>query len=187
MKDHRKLLIAYPPSGAASAPPLLDYHTAFALDLGAVESQADRPIGEDLDATREQPRTVRRHGEHVHRLIERSVGIEVRAETHAYRLQIVYQLVLRKIPGAVERHVLHEVGEPELVVVLEHRSDVDDEPELGAALRTAIPQDEIAYPVIQRPVHKCRIHRKRGGERCVRRDWRLRVKCTAGRQEKRGG
>ena len=66
-------------------------------------------------------------------LVEARVRVHVRAEPHAERLHEVGDVLLREVPGAVEGHVLDEVGEPALVVVFEDRARLDDEPKFGAA------------------------------------------------------
>jgi hypothetical protein len=75
--------------------------------------------------------------QHVDRLVEARVRVEVRAELHAHALEIVDQVVLGEVLGAVERHVLDEVREAELGRVLEHRAGVHHEPQLGALGRAA--------------------------------------------------
>ena len=52
-----------------------------------------------------------------------------------------------KVLGAVERHVLDEMRQPALVVVLEHRAGVDDEPQLGAASRLPVRPHEVLQAV----------------------------------------
>ena len=48
-----------------------------------------------------------------------------------------------------ERHVLDEVSQTELVVVLEHRTGADDEPQEGAVLGPAVLPDVVAETVVQ--------------------------------------
>ena len=74
----------------------------------------------------------------------------MRAEAHAGRLQERDDVLLREVARAVEGHVLDEVRQPSLIVVFENRSGVDDQPELGAALRLLIPADVVAQAVRQR-------------------------------------
>ena len=75
------------------------------------------------------------HVQHVDGLVERGVGVHARAEPHADRLHEVDQVLLGEVLAAVERHVLDEVGQAELVVVLDDRADVDDQAQLGALVR----------------------------------------------------
>ena len=86
----------------------------------------------------------------VDRLVEARVGIDMRAEAHARRLQERDDVLLREVSRAVESHVLDEVREPSLIVVFENRSRVDHQPELGAALRLLILADVVAQAVRQR-------------------------------------
>ena len=100
-----------------------------------------------------------------------------------------------KCARAVERHVLDEVREPALVVVLEHRAGVDHEPELGAALRLLVGADVVAQAVRQRADRDPRIDGNGSRQRNVLRpgrDGALRARHNAGtcrerqRQEHQG-
>ena len=71
----------------------------------------------------------------------------MRAEPHAERLHETGDLLLGEMERAVEGHVLHEVREPALVFVFEHRTCLDDEPKLGARLRQLVLADVIAQAV----------------------------------------
>ena len=96
-----------------------------------------RPVLEDRERLVDDARRVGRDRQDVDGLVEARVGVEVRAEPHADRLQVLDEIVLGEVRRAVERHVLDEVREPELVVGLEHRAGVHDEPQLGALLGLA--------------------------------------------------
>ena len=95
-------------------------------------------------------RAVGRNLQLVDRLVEAGVGVDVRAEAHAGRLQERDDVLLGKVARAVEGHVLDEVRQPALVVVFEHRSGVDHEPELGAVLRLLVGADVVAHAVRER-------------------------------------
>ena len=64
-----------------------------------------------------------------------------------------------KMLRAFELHVLDEMRQPLLVVVFEHRSRFDDEPQLGAARRPAVRADVVAQAVRQRADGRFGIHR----------------------------
>ena len=70
---------------------------------------------------------IRGYGQLVNRFIERSIGVQVRAETHAGFLQVVDQIVFREMRRAVEVHVLHEMREALLVLVFQHRTHFVDQ------------------------------------------------------------
>jgi hypothetical protein len=61
------------------------------------------------------------------------VRVHVRPEAHPDGLQVIDELVLRKRSRAVERHVLQEVRQPALVVVLQ------DEPTFTTSRSSARP------------------------------------------------
>ena len=86
----------------------------------------------------------------------------MRAEAHPQALDEVDQRLLLEAPRPVERHVLDEVREPPLVVVLQHRAGVDHQPQLGAVLRVAIGADIPRQPVLQLPGPDRRIKRNAG-------------------------
>ena len=92
--------------------------------------------------------------------VEARRGVDVGPEAHADGLEVADELVFREARGPVERHVLEEVGEPALVVILEDRARVHDEPELGALLGLGVLADVVAKAVRQRPNNDARIARQ---------------------------
>ena len=67
---------------------------------------------------------------------------------------------LRKALRAVERHVLDEVREAALRIVLENGAGVHDEPELGALQRQHVAADQVVQTVGQLAAHDRRIERQ---------------------------
>jgi hypothetical protein len=65
------------------------------------------------------------------------------------------------VRAAVERHVLDEVGEAELIRLLEKRSRLDGEPQRGALRRPAVPANEVGEAVRQLAGPNRRIERNR--------------------------
>jgi hypothetical protein len=101
------------------------------------------------------------------RLVEAGVRVHVRAEPHAERLHEARDLLLRKMLGAVERHVLDEMRQPALVFLFEHRPCLHYEPELGARLRKPVLANVIPQAVRQRANRDQRIDRNGLVERRV--------------------
>ena len=99
----------------------------------------------------------------VDRLVEARRRVDVGPEPHSDGLEVAHELVLREPLGAVERHVLEEVRETALVIVLEHRSGVDDEPQLRAFLRLRVTPDVITNAVRQRADDDARVAWERRG------------------------
>jgi hypothetical protein len=118
-----------------------------------------RPVFEDEQRPLDDRRVVGRDLQLIDGLIEARIGVDVRAEPHAGRLQKRDHILLREVTRAVEAHVLDEVCEPALVVVLENRAGIDDEAELGASLRLLILAEVVAKTVRQRADGDPRIDR----------------------------
>ena len=105
----------------------------------------------------------------VHRLVEARVRVHVRAEPHAERLDERDHVLPGKVLRAVEGHVLDEMRQAPLVVVLEHRPGVDDQSQLGAPARLPVRPHEILQPVGEPAFADLRIDRDDLGERVGRR------------------
>jgi hypothetical protein len=149
VEDDGELLVRHAHLRAASRAPLLDHHAALLADLGRVERQTVRPVLEDVERLVDDRRRIGGDLEHVHRLVERGVRVQVRPEPHPRPLEEVDQIGLREAARPVERHVLHEVRDAELAVVLEDRAGVDHQPELRPLLGKRVAAHEIPKPVRQ--------------------------------------
>ena len=68
-----------------------------------------RPVREDRERLIDDPRRVGWNREDVDGLVEIRGGVEVRAESYAYGLQVLDEIVVIEMRRAVERHVLDEV------------------------------------------------------------------------------
>ena len=113
-----ELLVADARPGAQAAAPFLDDDAAFLVDFGRVERQAAREVGHRRQPLRHDVGLVGRQFEHVHRLVEARVRIDVRSEPRADRLEGRDQLTRLEMRAAVERHMLDEMGQPLLIVGL---------------------------------------------------------------------
>ena len=120
-EQHRELLVADALVGTLAQPPLLKHHAAFALHLVRVQGNRVRPFAEDVEALRDYV-GVGGELQEVHGLIEAGIGVEVRPECGAYRLQVIDDLVARERGGAVEGHMLQEVRQAALGLLLQHGS-----------------------------------------------------------------
>ncbi|OPZ67768.1 MAG: hypothetical protein BWY82_02717 [Verrucomicrobia bacterium ADurb.Bin474] len=76
--------------------------------------------------------------------------------------------------GAIESHVLAEVGQPTLVLVLENRSGIHRQAHFHTILRHPVLSDIVGEPVIEAPDPDLRIKRQFGGPR--RADHKTRTK-----------
>jgi hypothetical protein len=174
-EQDRKLGVLHARGGGPPQPPLLDHDAAFLVHLGRIERHPVRPLFEDEQRTIDHRRLVGRNLQRVDRLVVRRAGVHARTEPHAERLQEVADLLLGKVPCPVERHVLDEVRHAALIVGLEDRAGVDDQPKLGSADRLLVGANVVAQPVLEAADSHGRI---RGQRRC---EWRC-----GGRRRRRG-
>ena len=97
----------------------------------------------------------------------------MRTETRPDRLEEGHQLARLEVGAAVEGHVLEEVRQASLIVVLLHAADVDGEPQRHAIGRAGVLAEEVAQPVWQAAGANRRIQRQRLGQGGGRRGrWR---------------
>ncbi len=110
-----------------------------------------RDIAEEQKRLAHRLGVVGRHVQHVHGLVEARVGVHARPQPHADRLHELHQVLLGEVLAAIEGHVLDEVRQPELVVVLDDRSDIDGEPQFGPPERAVVDPDVVAKAVRKVP------------------------------------
>ena len=159
LEQHRHLLLQHAGVGAEAEAPLFQDDAALLVDLVGLERDAGGPVLEHEERAIDDAGVVGRDLQLEDGLVEAGVGVDVRAEPHPGRLQERDDVLLREVARAVERHVLDEVGEAALIVVLEHGAGVDDEPQLGPPGRLGVAPDVVAQPVRQRADGDPRIDR----------------------------
>ena len=87
--------------------------------------------------------------EHICGLLYARGCVDVASEFRPYALQIVQYLLVRKVLGAVEAHVLEEVGETVLVRSLLDGAYICRQVELRPAFRPVVVPDIVGEPVVQ--------------------------------------
>ena len=102
--------------------------------------------------------------EHVDGFVERRVGVDVRAEPRAGRFQRRNQLAGLEALRAVEGHVLEEVRQPLLIVLLVYRARLHRQLKADALFRPRVAPDVVFQPVRQRAGRDRRIERDRLGQ-----------------------
>ena len=145
----RELLVLDPCARSAPQTPLLDDHTPLLVDLIGLEAHQVSPVLKDLERGGDDLGIVGRHLEHVDGLIKARVRVDRRSELHADRFEVVSEVLLLEVLGAVKRHMLHQVGETALGVVLEHGARIHDEPQLGAIFGSAVLADQVLHAVVE--------------------------------------
>ncbi len=148
-EEHREFLVTFARAGAESAAPFAENDAALGGDFVRFELVAHRPVLQDVERPRYQLRLVARHRQDVLRFIEAGVGVEVGAVSHADRFEVLLQIVLLEMRRAVEPHVLDEVRQAPLVVVLENRTGPHDQAKLEAMLGIPVMTNPVAQAVRQ--------------------------------------
>ncbi len=143
--------------------PLLVDHTALLVDLLGIESEVVGPVMENeqtgvLNALAGDG-NIR---DIVDSLVNTGIGVEIGSETHTDCGQPVAELIAGEVGGAVEAHVLQEVGQTTLMILLESRSDILCDVEVGLSLGILIVTDVIGETVGEFAHAHGRIHRKGG-------------------------
>ena len=124
--------------GEAHAP-LLVYHAALLVDFLVLEQQAIAPVLEDEQARVEGTLAAAGHvADVVHRLVDAGVGVQVTAKFHTQRAGVVDHAVALEVLGAVEAHVLQEVGQAALALLFLQRAHTLSNVEVYMVLRVVV-------------------------------------------------
>ncbi len=130
--------------------PLVEHYALLALHLCGIERRGRQPFTQHVEACAQVVRVGGRHRELVDRLVVRGVRVDVGAERHAETSEGVDQVIRGELGGAVEQHVLEEVGDARLIGVLLTRSCVDRQPHLHAAAWSIVGAEVHGEPVLER-------------------------------------
>ena len=137
--------------GTATYTPLLFDNTTLLVDFLVLEQEVVTPVVQD-----EQTGIDGAGYLHIHiiyiidGLVEGGIGVEVLAELHSDALQVLLQGIAREVGCAIETHVLQEMGETTLVVLLLHGADALGDVEVAALLGPLVVADIIGKTIIQR-------------------------------------
>ncbi len=166
---------------ASNERPLGVSRTRFSLKItprsGSIWSvpSSRRPlvVAQDAEALVDQRRVVARQIELVDRTVEAGLGIGVGAEGSPARWRKSIRSPGGQVGRALERHVLQEMGETALVVVLHQRAGLDQQAQADAARRRGIRQDGVAQAIGQpapgdvRIVDEATVRRRRPGRQGI--------------------
>jgi hypothetical protein len=147
LEQHRQVPVEHSLPRPPARSPFLQHHPALLPDLGGVERHAVSPVFQNLERAGQNPRAVIGHLELIHRLVEGGRGVEIGPEAHPDGLDVVHQFLLGEVGGTVERHVLDEMSQSPLVVVLQHRPGVHHQTEFGPVRRPPVDPDVVAEPI----------------------------------------
>ena len=120
----------------------------------------DGPIQEDLVGGVIQIRVGGIHAKQVSGDFLACEGVDIGPELHPVELEEINQVVFREILGAVEHHVLEEMGEAQLCLCLLQGAHADHELHLDAFGRLFMMLDVKGQPIFQDAI----AHVRREGE-----------------------
>ncbi len=149
-------------SAGAQAPLLVD-HSPLLVYLFRLEQQSVGPVVEDEEAGVERFLARRRHIIYIiYSLLDGGVGVEVVAELHSDGAAVFYHFVVGEVVGAVEAHVLKEVCQSALAVLLLQGAHFLGYIEVGAVLGPVVVTDVVGQSVVELSNPHCRVDGQSG-------------------------
>ena len=126
------------------------HDVALSIDGLLGERDAVRPVFQNHHARIDGRLACRGHvGEEINRLVGGGVGIQVAAILHADALQIFLQEVVLEVVGAVEGHVLQQVGESALALLFLHRAHLLGDVVVSHLFRILVVANVVGEPVVE--------------------------------------
>ena len=127
----------------------MDHATLF-LYLFLLQQQTVGPVVENQQTRIDDALTGGGHiADIVNRLLNTGIGIQVATELDTYALTPAQQLVALEVLRTVKGHVLQEMGQSALVVILLNRTHLLGNVELGTVLRPVVVTDVISQSVVE--------------------------------------
>ncbi len=180
----------------ARGEPLVDaplFQDDLALQLHLLRREGHRvgPVTENLERRLEDLGIVRRNLEEVPGGVVTGLGVQVRAKRTADGLEVGHDLLLGETLRSIEGHVLDEVRQPALFLLLQDRAGLHDERQERPAARLLVVPDVVGQPIAERAPNDSgiegqesvgpRIHRHGRGGGSRGRSGRLRSRRGRGR------
>ena len=142
-------LVAQTVGSTQVATPLLMNNATLCLNLFGLEKQTATPAIEDVETHLHHGGIVGGHVHIIHRLVEAGVRINATAKLNAVLLQGINHRVAGETLNAIESHVLAEVSQTTLRLILEDRAGIGHHAELDAVLRHLVGTDVVGQAVVQ--------------------------------------
>ena len=147
---HGAGLLVQTPVSVVARTQLLDDHTALVVDLLVFERDEVRPIVQDQQTGIDDTLTIQRHARHiVAGLLLSGESVEVSTELHTHLLQVVDQHLAGQVLRAIESHMLQEVSQTLLVILLLNSTHVVQNVELGLISGLGIATYVVGHTVVQ--------------------------------------
>ena len=153
--------------GIRACAPFLADDTALGIYLLGEEEQSASPVVHDEQGGVDDAFARGGHiGEAIDCLIQCRVGVDISAEVHTDGLEIVDDTLAREMLRTVECHVLQEVRETVLVVLLEDSAYGLGDMELATLLGILVVADVVSQSVVQMSYAYCGINGNGRGSLC---------------------
>ena len=135
--------------GAGAHTPFLVDDTALLVDFVGLEEEAIGPVVENPEA-RVDVAIAHGHAVNVvNRFVGGGIGVEVLAKFHTNAFAILNEAVAREMLGAVEAHVLKEVGQTALVLLFLYGTHLLGDVEVDALFGQSVVTDVVSQSVGQ--------------------------------------
>ena len=153
-------LLVQTPVSVVARTQLLDDHATLVVDLLVFERDEVRPIVQNQQTGVDDTLAIQGHARHVVAgLLLCSECVEVSTKLHTHLLQVVDQHLVGQVLCAVESHMLQEVGQTLLVVLLLNSTYVVQNVELGLLFGLGIATNIVGHTVVQLTGSYCGVGR----------------------------
>ena len=153
--------LPYTSACGTSGSPLLEDHATLGIDLLVQKEQTATPVMHDQQRTIDDTGTVGRHvRETIDGLVDGGISVDVTTEIHTHGLEIIDDSFAREMLGTIERHVLQEVRQTVLMILLEDGTHGLCDMELSTLFRLLVMTDVISQSVVQLAVTNLRVDRQ---------------------------
>ncbi len=120
------------------------YYTSFIVYLFSFKRNIIGPIIQDHKCSIHVGLLISRNLlKHVRGIVVACKGIDLRTKFHSYRLEIINDVVLLKVFGAIEAHMLAKVGKPVLGIIFQDRPCIKYEVKLSPVLGHIVLEDVV--------------------------------------------
>ena len=120
------------------------YHASFIIYLFSFKRNIIGPIVQYHKCSIHVGLLIRRNLlKHIRGIVVACKGVDLRTKFHSYRLEIVNDIVLLKVFGAIEAHMLTKVGKPVLGIIFQDRPRINYEVKLSPVLGHIVLEDVV--------------------------------------------
>nr|WP_245649177.1 hypothetical protein [Sphingomonas mali] len=146
-----KLLLRDAQRRRIAQPLLATDHAALVNDIVLVHRRFGHLLPQDMQAGIDRQIVGARQFELIERLIETRGGVEIGPEGETQPFEDRDQIIFGNMRRSIERHMFHEMGEPELILFLHQRAGVDPDTQRCLTRGRGVVQDGEPHAVRKSP------------------------------------